>query len=321
MADKLAGRKWEDMELDVLVKIFKLLNLTELSPVSLVCRSWLLACSDPLIWNTFDLGLLKSNFIKTRVSPYVWVDGRSDARLTRVLRVAMGLSRGNVTCLVFHFNLYMKDSHLSIIAERCPHLKRLVLPAWNYITKPGICEAIRRWEDLESLTMPGIGHPPYIMEAISRSCKNFSELKIMGQFDILFASAIAYNLPKLKVLSLRCTMLFREALLYILENFESLEVLNISHCMLVDVCPSLDPKKTITQMDHTIIEKASRLREFIYCCEVPCILCERTIADEGLMRWYKYETGLWREDEVRSLSLGDYGKLLDDSCIQIVDRT
>lgn len=81
------------------------------------------------------------------------------------------------------------------------------MPAWNRITKVGICQAIQRWQELESLTMPTIGHPPYIMEEIGRSCKNFTELKIMGSFDQHFASAIFQFLPKLKVLSTACCWL------------------------------------------------------------------------------------------------------------------
>ena len=115
---KSVVKRWEDMETDVLVKIFKELNVVELAPVSQVCRLWRSACADPLLWNALDLGLLKSNFIQTRASPFIWVDERSDRKLSKLLRLAMALSRGNITCLIFHFNLYMKDDHLSYIAER-----------------------------------------------------------------------------------------------------------------------------------------------------------------------------------------------------------
>jgi hypothetical protein len=116
--NKWMGKRWEDMDTDVLVKIFKELNLVELSPVSQVCRLWRSACSDPLIWGTLDFGLLKSNFIQTRASPYIWVDDRSDKRLARILRVAMAISCGNVNCMIFHYNLFMKDEHLHFISER-----------------------------------------------------------------------------------------------------------------------------------------------------------------------------------------------------------
>lgn len=312
---KAIGKRWEEMETDVLVKIFKELNMIQLTPVSLVCRSWRLACSDPFIWNTLDLGLLESNFIQTRALPFIWVDERSDRRLTRILRMAMALSGGNITTMIFHFNLYMKDEHLNYISERSPHVRRLVMPAWNRITRVGLIQAIRRWEDLESLTMPSIGHPSYIMEEISRSCKNFSHLKVMGTFDVHFASCIAVHLPKLKVLSLRCSIITKEALLFILNCMVNLEVLNISHCLLLESLVVSGRRQIRSELDQTIFQKASRMRDFLYCQSSSCIACRRMIEDEGLMRWYRYEDWFWRQDEVSSLDLGEYGKLFDKNCV------
>ncbi|KAJ1278393.1 hypothetical protein BS78_04G076000 [Paspalum vaginatum] len=311
--NKWMGKRWEDMDTDVLVKIFKELNLVELSPVSQVCRWWRSACSDPLIWGTLDFGLLKSNFIQTRASPYIWVDDRSDKRLSRILRVAMAISIQNVNCMIFHYNLYMKDEHLHFISQRSPHLKRLVMPAWNRITKAGICQAIQRWQELESLTMPAIGQPPYIMEEIGRSCKSFTELKIMGSFDQQFASAILQFLPKLKVLSLRCSKVSMDALHCLLNSMEYLEVLNISHCLLLVIAQN-GRKQVVHELDSPIRERASRLREFHYCQSRSCIACQRMVVDEGIMRWYRYEDWFWRRDEVRSLDLQDYGKLFDADC-------
>lgn len=311
-------KRWEDIETDVLMKILKELNMIELAPVSQVCRSWRLASSDPLLWSTLDLGLLKSNFIQTRASPYIWVDERSDRKLSKLLRLAMALSRGNINCMIFHFNLYMKDDHLGYIAERCPGLKRLVMPAWNRITKTGISLAIRKWKNLESLTMPSIAHPPYIMEEISRNCSNFYSLKIMGTFDVHFASAVASHLPKLRILSVRCSILTKEALLFILDCMDHLEVLNISHCFLLDNLTPAGKKQIVREPDQTILHKAARLREFYYCMSPMCPTCQRMISDEGLMRWYRYEDWFWRQDEVSSLALGnDHGKLFDESCLNL----
>lgn len=148
--------------------------------------------------------------------------------------------------------------------------------------------------------MPSIASPPYLMEEISRSCKNFSELKIMGPCDVNFASSLATFLPNLKVLSIRCSVLLREALIIILEDLHGLEVLNISHCLLVD---SPTPRKVLKGFDKSILEKASRLKKFVTCMTDSCTMCERTKNDEGLIRWYKYEEDLWRVDEVSSLAI------------------
>ncbi|GFZ15321.1 RNI-like superfamily protein [Actinidia rufa] len=175
-------RRWEDMDIDILVRIFQSFDIFELtSGIAQVCSAWRLAACDPLLWKTLDLSVLKSNFIKIP---------------------------GNILTLIFHYDLYVRDDQLTYTAERCRQLKRLVMPAWNRIKKTGICMAIQMWEDLESLTMPSISNPPYLMEEIAKNCKNFAELKIMGPCDIIFACALVEYLPNLKVLSLRCSTIW-----------------------------------------------------------------------------------------------------------------
>lgn len=191
----------------------------------------------------------------------------------------------------------------NFLHSRCPWLKRLVLPAWNRIKKTGMCKAIRAWKDLESLTMPSIAKPPYLMEEISKNCKKFRELKIMGRCDVNCAKTLVTYLPRLKVLSLRCSMLHKDALLIILEGLLHLEVLNISHCLLVEITGYPGQMIVVEELDKFILEKASRLRVFLTCMEDSCIMCQRIKNDEGLMRWYKYEEGLWKADEVSSLAV------------------
>lgn len=209
--------------------------------------------------------------------------------------------------IIFNFSFHgeLRTNPLHIIVRRCPQLRRLVMPAWNRIKKAGICEAIRAWRYLESLTMPSIADPSYLLKEIKDNCKNFCELKVMGPFDVVFASSLVKFLPNLKVLSLRCTMIFKDALMRLLDGLQNLEVLNISHSLIVEapLLPAPAPRIFITELDRTILEKAARLREFLTCMEDSCIMCQRTRADEGLMRWYKYEEGLWKMDEARSLSL------------------
>lgn len=112
-------RRWEDLDIDVLVKIFQSFNIFELtSGIAHVCSAWRLACHDPLLWNTLDLSMLKSNFIIILLDPYVYVDSRSDKELTRLLKISLSLSKKNITTLIFHFNLYVSDYQLTYTAER-----------------------------------------------------------------------------------------------------------------------------------------------------------------------------------------------------------
>lgn len=295
--------RWEDLDTDILVRIFQSFNIFELTAgIAHVCSAWRMAACDPLLWKTLDLTMLESIYIKIPLEPYVYVNSRCDKILNRVLKISLSLSRGNIINLIFDLECYLSDDQLTYTAERCPRLRRLVLPAWNRIKKSGICKAIRYWKDLESLTMPSIANPPYLMDEIAKNCKNFSELKVMGPCDSFFASTLVSHLPNLKVLSLRCSFLLKDALIIILDGLEKLEVLNISHCLLVEVPAAPAAKKVTRELDESIIMKASRLREFLTCMDESCIMCQRTKNDEGLLRWYKYGK-MWKDDEVKSLAL------------------
>lgn len=269
-------RRWEDLNIDMLVNIFQSFDLFQLiSVIPQVCPAWQLACSDQRLWKTLDLSVMQSNFIKTQAPPYVFVDTPSREKLTRILKICLNLSRGNLLTLIFHYNLYVDNNQLTYTAKRCPRLKRLVMPAWEKLEKRTICSAFQEWKDLESLTMPSLEEPAYVIEKIGRSCKKISELKIMDPCDVLLASALVAFLPNLKVLSVRCTLLSKSALVTILDGLKKLEVLNISHCVITEDPPPA-PKKILTKLDHSIVEKASRLHKFLTCMSDSCIMCQRS---------------------------------------------
>lgn len=177
------------------------------------------------------------------------------------------------------------------------------MPGWNRIKRTGICKAICLWKDLKSLTMPCIINPSYLMNEIAMNCKKFAELKIMNHCDPAMATTLVAYLPNLKVLSLRCTTIWRDALTNILDGLQTLEVLNISHCLLIDVPPPPAPTEVFYKLDQSILKKALRLKKFIMCMSESCIMCQRMRNDEGRIRWYKYEEELWKEDEITSLAV------------------
>lgn len=112
-------RRWEDLDTDILMRIFESFDIFELtSGIAHVCSSWRFACCDPILWKTLDLSELTSNFIQTPLEPYVYVHGRSDKMLTRILKTSLNLSRGNTQTVIFHFNLYVSDEQLTYTAER-----------------------------------------------------------------------------------------------------------------------------------------------------------------------------------------------------------
>ncbi|KAK9291421.1 hypothetical protein L1049_019368 [Liquidambar formosana] len=288
--------KWKELDINILVEIIQSFNILELTSSSIahVCSIWRS--------KTCDLTMSNSNYIVIPMEPYVYMDSRSDKILTRVLKIALSLSRGNIITLIFHFDQCPSDDQLIYTTTRCPRLKRLVLPSWNRIKKSEICRIFRMWKDLESLTIHYIGDPSFFISEIAKNCKNFYQLKITGPCDLSLAHSLVAFLPNLKVLSLRCSIVSIDSLIFILDRLEQLEVLNISHCVLIEVPFPSASNRIIKKLDGSILEKASQLRKFFRCMKDSCILCQRT-KNDVLMKWHRYEEVLWKEDEVESLAL------------------
>ncbi|KEH31579.1 putative leucine-rich repeat domain, L domain-containing protein [Medicago truncatula] len=278
---------------EILVEICKEFNIFESKEaVGRFIEAWKRASNDQPVWETLDFSMLKSDFVKASIQPYIWVHSRSDSTLYNLLFLALNISQGNIKTLIFNYSLYLTNDQFIYTAIRCPHVRRLVFVSWNRIKKIGIVRAIRVWTNLESMTMPCTEYPGYVFEEITKHCKNFRELKV-----------IAF-LPNLKVLSLRCSGLSKEALILILDELKDLEVLNISHsCHVVPLPYPHEGYMFSSGIDPIIIEKGSRLLDFYTCMEESCIMCQRTKADDGLPRWFRYEDGIWKDDEISSLAL------------------
>ncbi|KAB2596658.1 F-box/LRR-repeat protein [Pyrus ussuriensis x Pyrus communis] len=331
-------RKWEDLDTDILVKIFQSFDIFGLTSgiahvycfddtsesddsssaigkvnCSAVCKKWRSTLCDPRLWNTLDLSTMKSHFIKTLDKPYVYVCSRSEMALSRALKISLSLSQRNITTLIFNLQLYVPNDLFIYTAERCPNLKRLVMPSWNKIEINGIRKAIGCWKDLESLTIGNIEWTEFLflLKAISNNCKIFSELKLLGARNPTcnLALELVKYLPNLKVLSLRCSMFVKEALTTMLDGLQNLQVLNVSHCLVLAEIPQRGQDVVIVkELDRSVVHKASRLRRFITCMHMQdddssCVMCMRNRNDEGIVRWYRYEEGLWKEDEVKSLAV------------------
>ncbi|KAL1226213.1 F-box/LRR-repeat protein [Cardamine amara subsp. amara] len=289
-------KRWENMDSDILLKIFQNhFNIDELtSGLAHVCSGWRAVCCDPVLWDTVNLIPHKSIPFKDNVN-YVFVELRSDEDLTRMLKVSMNLSKGNIKTLIVHHKLFLTDEMVTYTAKRCPNLRRLVLPSWDRIMTRSstICDALNSWKKLESLTMPSLINSHLFFSLLVKRRK-YRELKVMGPIDIFFAESIVAYLPKLKVLSLRCTIIDQDALNKILDKLKCLEVLNICHSHIM---------VEQQQQYEVILKKASKLKQFLTCTENTCLICQMVWNDQGLMRWSMYENGLWKADEVSSLHL------------------
>lgn len=298
------SQNWQNMHYDILVKIFMALRVTDLIfVVSKVCSSWRAASRDQVLWETLDLNILCNAFDILPSDSNGLSDGHpSWSNVMRILNNASILSCKTVKRLIFNYSMYLKDEHLEYAATRFPMVKHLALPPCNGITVDGFHFAIQWWKGLESLTVPFISNASNIMQMIGANCKNFSMLKVMFSFDLDFAISLITSIPELKVLSLRSSIVDKNALNLILMFLGNLEALNISHCVLGQIPRFPGPLLAIEQLDNFILWKASLLREFFTCQVQSCSICQFEYDDENIFGWYEYDKALWRDDEIKSLA-------------------
>ncbi|KAK7841087.1 f-box/lrr-repeat protein [Quercus suber] len=195
--------RWNNMDYDILVKIFMSLNVMDLiSVVSQVCSSWRSACCDPILWKKLDLCIqISDSCIYAPLQSDAWSYSVSNNnRLMNILKTTSNLSQGNVTRLIFNFFEYVEDEHLVYAAKRNRNLKRLALPIWSRLTVRGRRKAFKYWKGLESLTIPDFKSPMKLMKATGTNCKNFSELKLTCNLNLDYALLLSM------CRSLRCSV-------------------------------------------------------------------------------------------------------------------
>ncbi|KAJ9147893.1 hypothetical protein P3X46_030007 [Hevea brasiliensis] len=287
-----SSRKWANMNYDILVKIFMMLSTMDLvSSISLVCPSWRVECCHPMLCHTPDLARLNYSVDNPR-DLFASLDNWPRLSLAQALDSALILSGTNVMRLIFHLHAHITDERLIFAAERCPRLKRLVLPAWNHISANGFCAAIQKLKELRSLTLPCNYFPTKILQTIGINCPKLTKLKVMCPFDHDFANTLFIYFPNLKALSVRCTIVHKDALRLTLMLFDDLDVLNITHSLLMDFNPSEGPTIFKCESDKSIAEQASKLKAIFWRQTESCIMCQRVHNDLGRPKWNEYEEGL-----------------------------
>ncbi|XP_010530408.1 PREDICTED: F-box/LRR-repeat protein At3g48880-like [Tarenaya hassleriana] len=293
--------EWDKLEPRILVKIFTLLSIMDLiSGVSMVCHSWLSACRDPSLWNTIDLSVLTCRRFNTPQLPYAWSDGDSKDRMLHILKSISRISGNNPSTLYFNFYIRLTNEHLALASESFPNLRRVVLSTYNNVTLNGFSNAVQQWQNLESLTLPAFSRPECMIMVIGENCRRFSKLRFTCPFSIEMANAIRAYLPNLKSLSLRSSLVDKEALTILLNGDTKLEVLNLSHCVFRDILrSSFENFYFYRELQPSIIRKASKIKTFLHCNNnSECRLCQSLPKAE-----FEYREQVWREDEVTELAM------------------
>ncbi|XP_042380451.1 F-box/LRR-repeat protein At3g48880-like [Zingiber officinale] len=199
-------QRWDEMQADCLINIFRRLALGDLTVVvPFVCKSWYRASLDPSCWRRPNFRSLDftpwSPFSRAFALRYRL---HSPLSFSAFLRFALHRSRGVVDQLAFPLSSAVSIHDLAYASVKCPRLKVLALPD-NLMLEDDlrIPELVRRWKDLEHLEMET--NPSSFLEAVAEIDRNFSRfvgLKVRGLIGREDAKALARCLPELKHLEL-----------------------------------------------------------------------------------------------------------------------
>ncbi|KAJ3674494.1 hypothetical protein LUZ60_005110 [Juncus effusus] len=232
-------RPWQNMDIDCLLNIFRLLDLQDITLfVPFVCSSWYRVSLDPICYQVLDFRKLDfmpwSHFSKDFSLRF----GLSQPfSLSGFLKLCVARSHGLVMEICFPPLLGMALEDLTYISYECPKLTKLVLPNMLSEHEPHLPEIIGRWPELKQLEMEAKPSSfQGMINKISTNCMKFVGLKLSGSFKSDDVSAMVNRLPKVKQLFLSKSFLRKEELLTILNGCKCLEELIVRECVGFEIC-------------------------------------------------------------------------------------
>ncbi|KAF3333691.1 F-box/LRR-repeat protein [Carex littledalei] len=224
-------RRWEEINTDCLVNIFRRLGLEDLTlAVPFVCQSWYRATLDPTCWRVLKFRRLDfmpwSNLSKEFSNRY-GLNGRFS--FSCFLKLCVARSHGEAIEVEFPLLFGASIHDLTFISHRCPKLRKATLPILQSEDEPHLPEIIGRWHELEQLEMEC--KPSSFQELVNNLNPKLNSLKMFGSFKNDDVSVIVNKLPKLKCLCLSKSYMQKDELLSILNGCNSLEELVVRDCV------------------------------------------------------------------------------------------
>ncbi|KAK4266789.1 hypothetical protein QN277_023663 [Acacia crassicarpa] len=113
---------------------------------------------------------------------------------------------------------------------------------------------------------------------------------------------MARHVPKLKVISVQSVRVNKNALVYVVKKLKELEVLDVSHALIVcgnrgpdfiEVCPQSSLPILLANMP--------RKPTTLMYCKTFCNKCDEVLICNMMPDWRDPKEQIWREDEISSL--------------------
>ncbi|CAH8362851.1 unnamed protein product [Eruca vesicaria subsp. sativa] len=310
---KISG--WEDMERNILAKIFGMLNVIDIiKGASRVCVSWFLASHSKALWKTIDLSNIESVISE---NPYKVENLANDAErqyeLRNILAEITKFNSSVTTNLVFDYNYYIQEEELAIIAPKMPNVKKLALPLYRNLNENSLMFTFSQWKNLQTLviTQPHLPITKANFQAIGENCKSLTSLKLIRPLNTNLAEQLVSYFSNLKSLSFQGASISKKSLLSLVTNHQNLRILNLSHCLYIEFDGMPGDRNTMSVLDlHTenLVQTATKkLDRFIVCsnhCGTCNVLWELFWSGWNFPYDYEYCTfsnKQWKTDEIEEL--------------------
>ncbi|XP_019706651.1 F-box/LRR-repeat protein At3g48880 [Elaeis guineensis] len=238
------GRRWENLNRDLLVAIFERVGVADLiAGVPFVCCSWRDASCDPLCWRNLDF--------RDWDSISLHLDCQRDEILDFAGLLDFSVSRAREHLDSIYFPDFADDIDLLDVSKRCPGLTYFSLPN-PHVMEHKFCEAVGKLEFLKGMAVDETVVSRKVLQHVNQCCKYFAELGVFAEnVDEEKASIICKSLPDLRKLEITSSAISRQAIISFLDELKALEHLDISGY----------ENSGITD---AVLEKASRLKVFLW---------------------------------------------------------
>ncbi|KAG6480589.1 hypothetical protein ZIOFF_057173 [Zingiber officinale] len=242
------GRRWEDLNPELLVTIFQRLGVADLiAGVPFVCSSWRAATLDPLCWLELDFRDWIRIFQQIGVSPSC--DLRSV--FSHILRFAVARSRHLLKCI--YFPSFVFDEDLFNVATSCPRLEFFDFPNGDSAMEVELfCNAITRLKFLRGMKVNERFIEFDVLQHVNQCCVHLTDLGVFSHgMDARMASIICESLPSIRKLEITDPAISSQAIIVFLDGLKELEHFDISGYK----------NSPITDV---VLKKALRLKIFIW---------------------------------------------------------
>ncbi|XP_013743763.2 putative F-box protein At4g11580 isoform X2 [Brassica napus] len=299
--------KWENMDRDILVKIFEKLNVIDVTMgASRVCISWFLASHEKSLWKTINLtNLQRVDFSHPRLPNSRVEDEKVNEHVYRCNTVLFESTKFSSTVpinLFFNYDTYLTDEDLIDAAQRMPNIRKLVLPRWCHLSENSYQFAFRQWKNLQTLIIDQ-RHTSltwrHKIQASGENCINLTNFKTLGCLNEVVVEEIVRCFPNLKKLSLRfCDIIDIGRVLPLITSLKNLTTLNLSHCRFLQRGACIIGSR---ELDNILCEIARYKCEtlIMLCSYVDCKSCKDARKDSYvIVRLHAFFEKNWRNDEI-----------------------